>query len=209
MDNMAYLQQIAVEKKAAKDDSVLKKIFNPKIILGVLGFIVFLVALVLVLKVVSKSSSKDKDYLTQSYFSAKYLNEKTVANYGKKLRNSDLRDMTVSLKSVLNEISVEEGALLKSEYDMDLSAAASEEIATNELGMNSVLNATLDDGVLNGILERVYVREMTMQIAYIISYHTGCLDATKNSKVKTVLEKELTNLQNIYDQFYNFKSPMI
>ena len=75
--------------------------------------------------------------------------------------------------------------------------------------VNTKLNDTLEDVRLNGILDRVYLREMTLQIAHLRSYQAEIKERTSKSGVKDFAEKTESNLGNLYNQFFNFKSNTI
>ena len=217
MDNMAYLQQIAVggnknvSPKSGGSD-LLKKIFNKwTILIGVILLVLVIIAIVAayIVSALNTVDTKDQDLMTRSYWAAEYLNEETFNTYASKVKNSDIRSMTASLRSVLNEIILNEGNLMLSEFEIKVKDTKKSDIATEELNKNTTLNATLEEGRLNGILDRTFLREITMQIAYLISYQSECAERTKNNSVKEFSEKAKLNLQNLYDQFYNFSSPTI
>ena len=224
MDNMAYLQQIAVggnnSANAKKDkNGILSKIFNIWTLAIGGGVILLLIIIVVIAGALNKVDTKDQDLMTQSYWASKYLNEKTLSEYAGDIKNSDIRNMTASLRSVLNEIVLNEENLLLSEYGIEADDTEENELAMKELeridgpeeGTTDLitLDETLEEGRLNGILDRTFLREMTLQIAILISYQSECAERTKNSSVKDFSSKAESNLQNLYDQFYNFKSPTV
>ena len=113
MDNMAYLQQIAVggnnSANAKKDkNGILSKILNVWTLAIGGGVILLLIIIVVIAGALNKVDTKDQDLMTQSYWASKYLNEKTLSEYAGDIKNSDIRNMTASLRSVLNEIVLNE-----------------------------------------------------------------------------------------------------
>ena len=213
MDNMAYLQQIAVGGKDNKSKggigNVLKKIFNKWTLLIGGIFILLLVIVVALASAFNTVDTKDQDLMTQSYWASTYLSDETIDTYAKNVKNSDIRNMTASLKSVLSEIILNEENLMLSEFGIKMKDTKKGDISITESNKNVDLNAALEEGSLNGILDRTFLREMTMQIAYLIYYQSECADRTKNDSVKAFAEKSKSNLQNLYDQFYNFNSPTV
>ncbi len=213
MDKMAYLQQIASERnnqgqQTSNKNKIFLKFLNKKIIIGVIAVIGVIIAINSIVKhsSLSKIDKKDQNLIVKSYYAAHYLADKSLDNYVDMIKNSDIRNMSASLKSVLNEILVNGRDLLANEYGVGVGELESGEIASTELATNEKLNTVLEEGRLNGILDRTFVREMTMQIAYLISYQSECSERTKNEKVKTFVIKVESNLQNLYNQFHSFKS---
>jgi hypothetical protein len=215
MDNMAYLQQIAApagggtKQPETTGKGFFSKIFNvwTALIFGVV--IIFLIIVIVLSTVFSKVDSKDRDLMTRSYFAAQYLMDGTFRDYADEVKNSDIRNMTASLKGVLNEIMLNESSLMLSVYGVEMRDLEESEIALDEKEKNSDLNLELENGRLNGLLDRTFLREVTMQIAYLISYQSECSARTKNKDIENFSVKAESNLKNIYEQFYNFKSPTI
>ena len=147
--------------------------------------------------------------MTRSYFAAQYLIDGTFRDYADEVKNSDIRNMTASLKGVLNEIILNESSLMLSVYGVEMRDLEESGIALDEKEKNSDLNIELENGRLNGLLDRTFLREVTMQIAYLISYQSECSARTKNKDIENFSVKAESNLKNIYEQFYNFKSPTI
>ena len=222
---MAYLQQIAANGnnnlQNKSGNSFFSKIFNKWTFLISGGVALLLVIIIVLVSALNKVDTKDQDLMTRSYWAATYLNETALDEYANQVKNSDIRNMSASLKSVLNEIILNEANLMLSEHSIELDDTEEGEIAREEKAKITGLEAdegssdetplttTLENGRLNGILDRTFLREITMQIAYLISYQSECAERTKSSNVKNFSLKAEANLQNLYDQFYNFNSPTI
>ena len=217
MDNMAYLQQIAgvdnsAAQKAGKNSSgILKKIFNVWTLLGVVVLTVILVVVAVVVNSMNQVETKDQDYMVQSYGTASNLSLKTITKYANQVKNSDIRNMSASLNSVLQEIIQNYKEIMNSVYSVKVESfnAKNNDIVAKVEEVNTKLNDTLEDGRLNGILDRVYLREMTLQIAHLRSYQAEIKERTSKSGVKDFAEKTESNLGNLYNQFFNFKSNTI
>lgn len=212
MDNMAYLQQIAGVDNSlnskGKKKNPLSKLLNVWVLAGAGIFIVLIIIVALIASSLNKVDTKDQDLMTQSYWMANYLVNETLDEYADQVKNSDIRNMTASFRSVLNEIILNDAGLMLSEYGIEVDDFDEEdnEIVAQEKKANDELNSTLEDARLNGILDRVYLREITMQVAYIRSYQSEIAERTKNSKVEEFSLKADANLGNIYEQFHSFKS---
>lgn len=214
---MAYLQQIATPSNnnvssvnpEKQSKGFLSKIFNvwTGLIFGII--IVLLIIAAVLTATFSTVDSKDRDAMIRSYFAAYYLNDETLGKYADMVKNSDIRNMTASFKGTLNEIILNEKNLLLSEYGIDVDDQEEGEIALKEKSANSVLNSTLEEGRLSGTLDRVFLTELTMQVAYLVSYQSECSARTKDQEIEKFSTRMESNLKNIYDQFYNFKSPTL
>lgn len=216
MDKMAYLQQISTSNNAAKKGKnsalleILKKIVTVRngIILGII--ILVLVVGSVVLGELTKVDTRDQDLLKRSYFMVTDLMDETMDEYAEDVKNSDIRDMSASFKSIMTELQKNDADLLSSFYGVeDVSDEDEGDIATDEKNKNDELNSTLEDARLSGRLDRVYLREMTMQIAYLISYQSECGERTKNQTVKDTVNKSEESLKTLYEKFNNFESPTI
>jgi hypothetical protein len=213
MDNMAYLQQIAgvdnsVAQRAQKGDNPLKKIFNVWTLIGLVVLTLVICVTAVIVNSMNKVDTKDQDLMAESYWTSHYLSDSTIKDYSKYVKNSDIRSMTSSLEGVLREIKLNYNDLLKTKFGVEVAKMKPKEdaIPMAVLELNTQLNSTLEDARLNGILDRVFLREMTMQIAYLQSYQSEIAERTKDEDVKVFATKAEANLENIYNQFHGFKS---
>jgi len=208
MDNYAYLQQIsgATNKKPTSTGKGLgsfdiTKFLNWKIF-AILGLVI---ALIIGVSVVASSmnqvDTRDRDLLIQSYYRATYLTKETLNDYITKLKSSDLRDMSASLRTILTEMINDYDKVLLDNYGVNVEKLKKGSIATSELNINNKLQSTLEYARMNAKLDRTYNSEITMQIAYLVSFQSECNVRTEYNAVKTVTEKYKTNLKTIYDQF--------
>lgn len=212
MDNMAYLQQIAGVNNSmnskAKGNSPLSKLLNVWTFVGIGIFIALIIGLAVLVSALNKVDTKDQDLMTRSYWMAHFLIENTFNEYADQVKNSDIRNMTASFKSVLNEIVVNEQAIMLDEFDLKVDDYDEDDnpIVAEEHEHNDKLNQTLEDARLNGILDRVFLREIAMQIAYMRSYQSEIAERTTSEAAKEFSLKADANLGNLYDQFHNFRS---
>ena len=212
MDNMAYLQQIAgvdnsVNQKK-KNDNPLAKLFNvwTFLILGILAVLVVIV--MVIVSALNKVDIKDQELMQRSYWMAHNLVDTTFGEYNEHIKNSDIRNMSASFRGVLNEIILNEKNQLSSEFQFEIDDVDEETdaILKEEKEKIEKLNETLYEAKINGILDRVYLREMTMQIAYLRAHQSEIVARTKNSTVSDFSQRMVDNLDNLYEQFHNFKN---
>jgi cell division protein FtsL len=199
MDNMAYLQQIAtggnnhVAPKKQKADNPLAKIFNIWTILGIVAFVLILIITVVLVSVFNKVDTIDQDIMKKSYFVGTQLNEEILDEYTSEVKNSDHGNQLVEKYGV-------------EDIDFDPEEV---ELVREDANKISELSETLLDAKLSGILDRVFLREMTLWTAYIISYESEIMARSEDPEVDAVAQKALENLNNIYVRFHDFTSPTL
>ena len=214
MDNMAYLQQIAggnnnvPTQPKKKADNPFSKFLNIWTALIAGGLAIIITIIVLIAGMMNKVDTKDRDLMLKSYWQAYYLLDESFDEYADDVNSSDIRNMAASFKSVLNEIKLNEEQLLLSEYGIEADdiAGTVAKMASKEKSENDRLNSELEDGRLSGRLDRVFLREMTMQIANMRSYQSEIAERAKNTSVRTFHQKTDKNLDTLYDQFHDYKS---
>ena len=212
MDKMAYLQQIASENSKNHQKSTsgingfdISKFLTPKNILIFVVSLFFFIGFVTLLNTKKSVDTRDRDLLIRSYFMSKYLKDQTIASYGDLLKSSDLRGYATSLKSVLNELILSEKNSLTTEFGIeDLDSMEEGAIGTEEKNKNLSLNEQLETARLSAHLDRVFVRELSLQLTYLISYQSEINERTQKTGAKAATETEIKNLTNLKNNFDKF-----
>ena len=211
MDNMAYLQQIAgtdntLNTNAKKDNGIFSKLFNIWTALAVGGFVVIMIIVGVVVGMLNQVDTKDQDLMQQSYFMASHMLESIYNNdYPENIKNSDIRNMSESFASVLREIQLKEREFLLDRYEIEIDEYQEEQVSLDEKEKIDELAKTLTQGVLNGVFDRTWLREMTLQIAIMRSYQSEIAERTADEEIKEFSERIESNLNTIYNQFHDFK----
>lgn len=109
-----------------------------------------------------------------------------------------------SLKAVLQETNYAINTILKETFEAKNAKPAKEKTETDEGAITEEMMATLENGRLNGILDRVYTREMTYQIAMLISLEQETYNKTKKDILKEALTSSMSNLDKLHEQFDNY-----
>ena len=182
---MAYLQQIASDNKHHHKPSgsgfdILSYLTPRNILIAVIS-IFFLIGASLLFNTKKTIDTRDRDLLIRSYFMAKYLNDETISKYGDLLKSSDLRAYTASLKTVLSELMLTESKSLNEEF-----------------GIEDVSD-----------LDRVLVREFTLQLTYLINYQTEAHERTTKPNAKTATDTEIKNLTNLKNNYATFNTKAV
>ena len=214
MDNMAYLQQISTTnggnpKASPSGGNFLSKFLNIWTISIGSAFIIILIIVFIVVGQLNKVDNKDQDLLRKSYWMSYNLVEKTMSEYEDLVKNSDIRDMSATFKAILGSIILNDANFLNDVYGIEVGQEEEGPEATEESEKVDILNSTLEEGRLSGLLDRVYLREMTMQVAYIQSYQSEIAERAKDENVIENARKTKESLQELYNRFSNFNSPTV
>ncbi len=199
MDNIAYLNQISAENRASKTNS--NSLFSPKLMI-ILGAIVLITIIIIIGGSLSSGSEKGVDLVSQINLRSVNLS-KTISTYNKQAKSSELRSIASSLSSILTETSSKTTELLSSVYGLK-NGKISEKITEKEATYIENVNAELEKARLNGLLDRNYVRILTLQTGLLMSLESECLSRTNNSDVKNVLSNSYANLAGIYETLSNY-----
>lgn len=206
MDNMAYLQQIAAKpQNSAGPTDLFSKLFTKKnLIIGgiVIAVIVVLIIGAAIIKAVTPKNSVN-DSLGHSITRGQNI-QTTIKTYSPNLKSSDLRTMASTLNSVLEAANANLTPFLpKSSKKKDTPSISSSVTKEEEKNLTK-LTETLETARLNALLDRTFVREITLQIAIYRSYLTETSARTDKSNLKTAISSILSDLDLVYTSFQNF-----
>lgn len=208
MDNKAYLEQISSEARPLKPT---KSLFgfniSPKMLKIIIGIVVATVIIMIFGGILSSLGNKnsERDYLDKIYIRTDNLMV-SISNYNNLVKSSELRSMGNSLNAVLVQTNYEVLNYLKENYELTNYKPEKEQTLTDENTYIEELNQSLENGRLNGILDRTYAREFTYEIGMLLSLESEAIANTKNENLKSILNSSHTNLEQLYPQFNNFTS---
>ena len=212
MDNKEYLESIAKDTRSVgtpkKGLFGLDFNFPPVLKKVLIGVGIFLVVLIIIAMIAGAAGSgnNDRDYLDKLYIRTTNLIKETPA-YNKLVKSSQLRSMGTSLMSVLTETQSSVGNIIKSDYENANPGKPEKESITEE--ENKIMAdylTNLEDARLNGLLDRVYAREVTYQIGMLLSLEHEAYSNAKKDNLKSVLTTSMNNLNQLYEQFGNYTS---
>ena len=125
MDNKTYLDQIAVKGNNYQKNSLL----SPNIIKLIIGAVIALIAIIIVAAVLNANNNKPKTLARSLYIRTSMLSSETgpLNTYGRKIKNSELRNYNSQIKSALNQASTTLSPILE---NMKVSTEIDEEGAT-------------------------------------------------------------------------------
>lgn len=199
---MDYLNQISGANNPQPVKQSAGGLFSKKFIFIMGGLIVLAILIMILGSILGKTGNKDKDVMER--INIRLTNLMSVTQeYGKQAKSSNLRSMNASLYSVLNSTSTNFTNALNAASDQD-SKEQNGEIASNEEDLLSGLKIRLDKAKLNGLLDRTYSYEITLQISLLMSLETEAIERTKDDSIKNILSDSHNNLTNLYTKFSEY-----
>ncbi|MBQ6355230.1 hypothetical protein IJJ18_02310 [Candidatus Saccharibacteria bacterium] len=199
MDNMAYLNQISASNRPAKTSSGPFP-FSPKIMIG-LGAAIGAIILIIIIGSIFGGDKNSEQTLVQKLNLRSENLSRTIEEYNRDVKSSKLRSMGSSLRTVLNEASSRTSAILEEDFS---SKKTDKKVEESEATYIEEVNTALEDAKLNGLLDRVFVREMTYQIGILMSMESNISNKTKKSDLKDFLSGSYSNLENLYSEFSEY-----
>ncbi|MBQ3409961.1 hypothetical protein IJG66_01215 [Candidatus Saccharibacteria bacterium] len=208
MDKMAYLQQISGEssRKAKGAKKGLGGLFSGKMMWILIGLVVFAIGLI-VLTSVLNGDKTNPELESATRLGARMENlTKTIGTYNKQVKSSGLRAIATSLNGIITNTNRDVSEVLKG----DLKAKTDSEkntvktVQAEEAANAEDLNNTLEVGRMSGVLDRVYLREMTLQVALLMGLEQEVAGQTSNGTLLTAISDSLTSLENIHTQLKDF-----
>ena len=209
MNNKDYLNQIAAEARplTRKAPGFFGNTLNLSMNqLKIIGIAIAAIFLVMVIAMIATSGNKhgERDYVDEAYLRTKDL-PTIIDKYKSQLRSSELRSMTTSLKTVLTETNYNLSVALTNDFEVkSLDKTNKASTVTTEEALMGELDASLEAGRLNGVLDRVFAREFTYHISLLISIENNIISHTKKEPLKSNITTSKANLEILHEQFDNF-----
>lgn len=201
MDNFEYLNQISQSVRPTKTKANVAGFPMKLIIFAVVGVILFFVLMIVGANLSNKSDTP-ADLALQLNLRVNNLNT-TITKYNKSIKSSRLRSIGSSLSSTLNNTSTQlTGYFTEKGYDSD-KLTPKESIVASEGASMSELDAALNDAKLNGILDRVYLNQISFQVAMLISLETQ-VSAKADEALLEIVTQSLNSLNTIQDALRAF-----
>ena len=198
MNGSDYLNQISASNRPTSKPSIFSsKILKFALIGGAAAIFIIVVGSML-----KNFSTKKSDLLEQANLRMTNLTA-SITTYNRNIKSSRLRSMNVSLSGVFADSTRNITNILTTEYEYDPKKPNSN-ITDEETTLIGDFNTTMEDAKLNGILDRIWVREMTLQLALLISLESeAAARSSEPSTIKT-LEDSQASLNQLYEQFSAF-----
>ena len=201
MNNEEYLSQISTSIRPAKKTAG-KGILPPNIIKLIIGAVVAIIVIAVAGSLLGGSGNAGRDRV----YELKYRLDNTISVinvYQPQVKSSVLRSNSASLQGVFINTNQELGKYIEDNYkikEQDVNKKLIEQATLEKEG----LETDLFEARINGTLDRIYAHKMAYEISIILSMENKLLGSTKNDTLKLLLDKSITSLDNLYNNFNNF-----
>ena len=190
MDNKTYLDQIAVKGSNNRSSSTKKPLISPTLLKLILVGLIVIATLLGILSAIKKSNKADYGVYETLYLRAQNLSSSTspIATASINVHSSDVRKQSTKLAAAITKLNTGLTGYIANE-GADLTSI-SESVITSEATINTSYTSAINEAVLAGTLDRVYVAQTHYQITLLQS-------AIKNAKEKTAHDDFRQHLQNV------------
>ena len=202
MNNAEYLKQISSETRPVKKS--MTGLFSPKVFIA-LGAAVLLAIIIMIFAALGGDKNSEIDLLTKINLRSDNL-VATIDEYAPDLKASSLRQITASLRTVLKEAAGTSSSLLTEEFDKKDAKKVSKKLAEDESSYIEEVNSTLEEARLNGLLDREFLRQFTLEIGLLMSLESECIDRSKKEAVDNALNASYENLDKLHEEFENYSN---
>lgn len=204
MDNYEYLKHIS--KSNRPDPTAKKSNASMGLILKILiGGILATVLLIGLGLLINNNSTNSTDTAKQLYARMENVS-KLVNDYNKSLKSSQLRAINYSLSGTLSGTMPQLNSYLKENAGSSGSIAPPNRLATTESNLYESTNAKLTDAKLNGMLDRIYVAQIHMQVSLLMTLTAEVAKRNSSSELRTILNSFYSNLRVIEQALDNYSS---
>ena len=204
MDKEQYLKEISAKplKKAAGAKQ--SKFFTPNMVKLLAGALIAVILLVVVSSILGQSGTRAKTLTETLHVRLTNLtkNGGPIDKYSKELNSSSLRALAGGLRANLSNVSRDLENLLP---DLNINPGSiSSKVTEDETTHLAELNDTLERARLNALLNRDFSREMTLQIASILSIQSELRERTSNRALVELLERSTASLEILEVEFTEY-----
>lgn len=202
MNNLEYLNHISqTSRPVARKSAGPKPGFIPKILLGGLASLAVIIVIAIIINLAKPNTEK---YISQVYYRTTSLNS-ILEDYNRNLKSSDLRAIASSLSGALTGAT----SSLDAYYaQIDQKAGDyTEEFLAEESPAYTELEATLRSAKLNGLLDRIYVAQIQLQVSLLLTLIAQTYERTDDPYLLQTLNTYSTNLALIKQKLETYSSP--
>lgn len=206
MDNYEYLKHIS---QSNRPDPSAKKLnagmgLIIKILVGGIFATILLIGLGLL---INGNSTSPTDRTRQLYTRIENVNT-LIKDYNNSIKSSQLRAINYSLSGVLTGTSTQ-----LSNYFQEANSGSNsndttlpDKLSTIETNLYESTNAKLTDAKLNGMLDRIYIAQIHMQISLLMTLTGEILQNNLSSSLREILDSFYSNLRVIEQSVDNYSS---
>ncbi len=201
MDNFEYLNQISQSVRPTKKSRVSSAFPMKLIIFTVIGVVLFFI-LMIVGASLSNQTSSSTDLALELNLRVTNLNT-TITTYNNSIKSSRLRSIGASLSSTLNNTATQlQGYFTTSGLESD-DLTPKESIVEAETNSTMELDTALNNAKLNGLLDRVYLNQISYQVAMLMSLESQTA-AKADEELLNIITQSMNSLSTVQDALLAF-----
>lgn len=199
MDNQTYLDQITA---STKPTSSKKSFFSSQIFkIAALG-VGLTIVIIIFGSILGNINNKERDLAEQLSLRMDNLTA-TIDEYNDSVKSSYLRSIGTSFSAILADTNRDLSDYLIQKYNFNPEKSNSN-LVEKELKFADELNADLEEARLNGILDRVYVSKLDLQITLLLSTESDILSRTKNQSLQSIINKSVSSLESLQNNLAEY-----
>lgn len=199
MDNKAYLDQIAVKGKVKSGP-----IFTPVLIKAIAAGAVALITMIIVGAVINSSNSKVTQTYERVYLRITNLSSETspFKTYLDRVKDSGLRAYASALLTSLATTNV---TLSGISNNIGINPSGISKTVQNEESANTAdLEASFEDAVLTGTIDRTYAAKVYYQVSMLLTYEAAARAKTTNQQFAELLDQSTNDLTILQEKLKKY-----
>ena len=221
MDNFDYLNSISVPTRPAPVGqsngglSAFLQKFSPEtkkyLLIGFGVFIGLLIFLSVLGNIFGAQARKEQDAIERVDLKAHFLNQ-SLTEYLPYLKSSALRTYSSSTSATLTNTVRDLTPLISTYYDYDEGISPeylTPALLSEESLAASDFSSTLETARLNGILDRTFQRELTLQLTLLLTSLSDAAARTDKEDIQDVFETAYASLSTIRAQVESYSDPSL
>lgn len=202
MDNKAYLNSIATPPPQPKKSPFF---LQPKFLKLLIPPIFCLLAIFIFSLLFSNLQKRPFQVVYQAHLRAKNLTE-LIEKTNDYLKSPTIRGYNTTVSTTVAELTNHLEPYLNSHLK---DFTPDPKIKTSEATQIAQILQNLEDYRLNGLLDRVYPEYISLQLSLLISTLSELSSVSQDQTLLAPVQKTLTSLKIIHQEFLNFSDPSL
>ena len=203
MDNLEYLKQISQSNRPVKQAKAggmsTGLIVKIAVLGGVLFFLLMAVGLLL-----GNLGGKTSTLTKQLYARTTAVNT-TISPYTATVKSSRLRAIGTSLAAVLTNSSKQLSTYLTGKDSKKDALVLGGKEAEQETKLIESLSTSLNNAKLNGLLDRTYENQITLQVSLLLSLTSQILSRSKDEQLLEIVSSLHASLNTIHGSLESYQ----
>lgn len=203
MDNLEYLKQISQSNRpvAKENNGGMSMGLIIKIAVG--GVVLFF--LLMAVGLLAGNLGGKTSTLTKQLYARTVSVNTTLTPYTQTVKSSRLRAIGTSLAAVLTNSSNQLSTYITSHNSKKDALVLSGKESEEEAKLAENLNLSLNNAKLNGLLDRTYENQLTLQVSLLLSLTSQILARSKDEQLLEIVSSLHASLNTIHENLESYK----